>query len=305
MSHPTPAPLPNASLPDPRRRLRRGAGAVALCGAMIASAASAQSGSSLFVVGESASKSTRSGPAATSGGTRPVAPRTAVAAKPAAAKPAAAKSAAAAKASKTNAKPVKSASRSRASKGRPAAGTPAAAMALNGRWHDSECIPLTGVTHRPPLFVKRQYEFDDRRKSWRLDATVYASDACIGSSRLLGYRGEGSFAITGRSRVAANAYDASFKVDRWQATPATREGVLTLLNGRCGSGDFEEGRTLNLSLTGCGTLGIRPMAERPREFELIRVSEGKFYLGTRSFVPGLPDDRPTQISSYGMVRASQ
>ncbi len=175
-------------------------------------------------------------------------------------------------------------------------------LAIGGRWHDGACIPLTGVTHSPPLFVKRQYEFDDARKTWLLQAAVYTSDSCTANVRMLTYQGEGSFAITGKSRVASNAYDASFKIDRWRATPHNREGVLTLLNGRCGSGDFEQGRSLDLSGTGCPTLGIRSLAHSPREVELVSVSNGKFFMGTRSFAPGLSDDRPAQLSSYGLVR---
>lgn len=175
-------------------------------------------------------------------------------------------------------------------------------IALNGRWQDSQCIPLTGATHRPPLYVKRQYEFIDSRKAWRLDAAVYGSDSCVINTRMLTYHGEGSFAVTGKSRVASNAYDASFKIDRWSATPDTREGVLTLLNGRCGSGDFEQGRSLDLSGTGCPTLGIRSIEQAPREIELVSVSGGKFFMGSRSFVPGLADDRSAQLSSHGLVR---
>lgn len=175
-------------------------------------------------------------------------------------------------------------------------------IALTGRWHDSQCIPLTGVTRSPPLFVKRQYEFDDMRKAWQLEAAVYNSSACLPGARMLTYRGVGTFVVIGKSRVANNAYDASFRIDRWTATPETREGVLTLLNGRCGSGDFVEGRALDLSPTGCPTLGIRSVAQAPQETELVSVSNGRFFLGSRLFAPGMGDDRPAQLSSYGLVR---
>ena len=66
-------------------------------------------------------------------------------------------------------------------------------LAIGGRWHDGACIPLTGVTHSPPLFVKRQYEFDDARKTWLLQAAVYTSDSCTANVRMLTYQGEGSF----------------------------------------------------------------------------------------------------------------
>ena len=246
--------------------------------------ASGQSGSALYAVGESNSRAPRAA-------TRP-------AAKPAASQPPAAGPAAATRA----AAPAKKATKPVASRQGRRTGPARSPVALDGRWHDSECIPLNGITHSPSLFVKRQYEFDDARKTWLLEATVYTSDRCLAAARMLTYQGEGSFAITGKSRVASNAYDASFKIDSWKAVPHNRDGVLALLNARCGSGDFAQGRTLDLSRTGCSILGIRSIAQAPREVELVSVSNGKFFMGTRSFAPGLSDDRPAQLSSYGLVR---
>ncbi len=244
--------------------------------------ADAQSGSALFAVGEPPPKSSRAKPKRAD--------------EPKAASP---KAATEAKASGARSSSRKTASNSSRRGKRAVQPSP---VALNGRWHDSRCIPLTGATHRPPLYVKREYEFADARKTWRLDAAVYTSEACLRNTRLLTYHGEGSFAVTGKSKVAGDAYDADFRIHRWSATPDTRDGVLALLNGRCGSGDFEEGRVLDLSVTGCRSLGIRPIKEAPSDVELVSVSNGKFFLGSRSFMPGQGDDRPTQLSSYGMVR---
>jgi len=178
----------------------------------------------------------------------------------------------------------------------------AVAINLNGRWHDSQCIPLTGVTRSVPLYVQREFDFDDARKTWQLQASVFTSSACLPSTRMLTYRGAGSFVVNGKASAAANAYDATFGIHRWSATPDSREGVLALLNDRCGSGDFEEGRPLDLSVTGCPALGIRPIAQASQETELVSVSNGRFFLGSRSFAPGLGNDRPAQLSSYGLVR---
>ena len=237
--------------------------------------ASAQSGAALFAVGEPPPKSSR--------------------AKPKQAQPPKASSGDKATPRQGSRKTASNASR----RGKRA--VQPSPVALNGRWHDSECIPLTGATHRPPLYVKRVYEFADARKTWRLDATVYTAESCLRNTRLLSYHGEGTFSISGKSRVAGDAYDADFRIHRWSATPETRDGVLALLNGRCGSGDFEEGRALDLSATGCRALGIRPIDESPSDVELVSVRNGKFFLGSRSFMPGQGDDRPTQLSSYGLV----
>lgn len=266
--------------------------ACASFGVLLPPGAAAQGGSSLFAVGEGASR----------------APARSVPAPAASAPPSA--SPAAGRAVQKSPAPRSAASRSkparptaqRQPRGRNVASRPAGAVALSGRWQDSECIPLTGVTHRPALYVKRQYDFDDARRAWRLDAAVYTSDRCIVDSRLLTYEGQGTFTVTGKSRVASNAYDASFKIDRWAATPVSRQGVLTLLNGRCGSGHFEENHALDLSTSGCTTLGIRSIRQSPTEVELVSVSNGKFFLGSRAFVPGLSDARPAQLSSYGLTR---
>ena len=244
----------------------------------------AQGGSALYAVGESDGRSSRpaSRPAPTPAATQP--PTGASAAIAPAAAPA-----------RKATKPVAS----RSSRGKGSARSP---LAIDGRWHDSQCVPLNGVSHSPVLHVKRQYEFNDARKTWLLEATVYTSDLCLANARMLTYRGEGSFSITGKSRVASNAYDASFKIDSWNAVPHNRDGVLALLNARCGSGDFAQGQALDLSRTGCPILGIRSIAQSPREVELVSVSDGKFFMGTRSFAPGLSDDRPAQLSSYGLVR---
>ena len=239
-------------------------------------AALAQGGSTLYAVGEKDGRS------------RPTAKPKTPAAQPAqASKP----SASTKKASKTSSK--------KHSRSKSPAKSP---IALGGRWHDSQCIPLTGSTHSPPLYVKRQYEFDDKHKTWLLDAAVYTSNACIANAKMLSYHGEGTFSVTGKSRVASNAYDASFEITRWSAMPHNRDGVMAMLNGRCGSGDFETGRSLDLSGTGCALLGIRSIAQSPSETELVSVSDGKFFMGTRSFAPGLSEERPAQLSSYGLVR---
>jgi len=267
---------------------------------MAPDAAWAQGSSALFAVGEGKSSRAADRPVARSKAPAPV-------------KPAPVSAAAVAGQADRKASPAKAAASRKAvprrttvangkTRGRTIAGASGGPVALNGQWQDSECIPLTGLAHRPALYVQRQYEFIDVRKAWQLDASVYTSDSCSGNSRLLTYHGRGTFAVTGKSRVASNAYDASFKIDRWTATPQSREGVLTLLNGRCGSGDFQEGRTLDLSASGCPTLGIRSIAQSPREVELVSVSNGKFFLGSRAFIPGLSDDRPAQLSSYGLTR---
>jgi hypothetical protein len=180
---------------------------------------------------------------------------------------------------------------------------PDGGLTLNGRWRDSDCIPLAGAGRAGPLYVQREFQFDDGRKRWQLQASVYASSACLADARILSYGGAGSFIVSGQSRGAPNAYDAVFRIDRWSATPHTREGVLALLNDRCGSGDFEEGRPLDLSVTGCRSLGIRPVAQVPQENELVGLGNGSFFLGSRAFLPGQGDDRPAQLSSTGLVRS--
>jgi hypothetical protein len=246
--------------------------------ALMPAPAQAQDGSALFAVGESG---TRKGVrAATAPLQVPPAPAAAAVEK----------------------KPVEKPVAGRASRGAKAAKGAAGPFALNGRWEDSQCIPLTGLMHQPQLYIKRQYEFADKRKTWQLNAAVHNSPDCAAGTRLLTYQGSGTFAVAGKSAGAGDAYETSFKIERWSAVPETRDGVLTLLNGRCGSGDFDKGRRLDLSLTGCPALGIRSIAQAAREVELVRVANGKVFLGSSSFVPGSSDARQAQLSGYGVSR---
>ncbi len=174
--------------------------------------------------------------------------------------------------------------------------------ALNGRWQDRECVPLLGAISVPPLYIVRHYEFDDQRKRWNLSADVFNNDRCRIDTKLLTYRGRGTFRVTGLSKVGSNVYEASFVMQSWQATPSSREGTLALFNGRCGSGFFDEGRLLDLARTGCSLIGLRPLAQVSTGNELVRVADGKVFLGARPFVRGHGNERPTQLSSYGLTR---
>ncbi|MGE0310710.1 MAG: hypothetical protein AB7P21_03685 [Lautropia sp.] len=183
------------------------------------------------------------------------------------------------------------------------------AIALNGRWQDSQCIPLAAAAAAAAssasasrLYVLRRYEFSDRHKAWTLSADVFDSERCNVASKLLTYTGGGSFAVTGPSPVGKQVFDATFTATRWQATPFSRDGTLMLFNARCGRGDFVEGHTLDLGRSGCPVLGIASIDRVGSQSELVRIADGKFYLGARSFVPGYADERPTQLSGYGLTR---
>lgn len=270
-----------------------------LIGAAVAAPlpAQAQGSSSLFAVGES-SKSSKPKP------------------KPATAQaPAAGATSAKAVSSKPATKaPVASASTNKKAQGKGGtdrkataanrrAPAPTGPQALAGRWQDVGCVPLDAVGRNEPLFVRREYQFDSKGRVWQLDANVYNDAHCSAGNRMLTYHGEGTVNLTGRSRVAEGAWDANFRIDKWQATPVSRDGVMALLNARCGSGDFEPGRALDLARTGCAPLGIQPLANRPNELELVRVLDGRFFLGSRGFLPADRDQRPAQLSRYGLERA--
>lgn len=194
--------------------------------------------------------------------------------------------------------------RPRTTERRPTARTPARApqVALDGRWQDRECVPLPGATSASSLYVKRSYEFDDRRKRWNMTADVYAHDRCRPQARLLTYKGSGTYAVTGVSKVGSNVYEASFVMESWQATPHSREGTLALFNARCGSGMFDEGRLLDLARSGCSLLAVRPLAQSSTGNELLRVADGKIFLGARSSDASVADERPRQLSEYGLTR---
>lgn len=270
-------PPQNFAVATAGSRRTAAAACLVVASALMPGAAQALEGSALFAVGESgARKGVRSAAAPLP---VPSAPSAAV----------------------VNKRPAEKPVARRAARGGKAAKGAAGAVALNGRWEDSQCSLLAGPAHQPQFYIKRQYDFEDKRKAWQLSAAVHTAPDCAAATRLLTYYASGTFAVAGKP-ASADAYETSFKVERRSAIPETRDGVLTLLNGRCGSGDFEKGRPLDLSLTGCPTLGIRPIAQVPREIELVRVTNGKVFLGSSSFVPGGSDARQAQLSGYGLSR---
>ncbi len=188
-------------------------------------------------------------------------------------------------------------------KAQPARGTGRGpAVALDGRYEDTDCVPLVAAGSPSPLFVRRSYAFDDRRKRWELKADVFNHDRCRPQSRLLTYQGGGTFSVTGVSRLGSNVYETSFNMESWSVTPQSREGTLALFNARCGSGVFDEGREIDVSRTGCPLLAVRPLAQAPTGSDLLRVADGKLFLGQRSSDPVYADERPTQLSAYGLTR---
>ncbi len=278
--------------------------------------AQAQSDSSLLAVGSAPARSTPkastagtaaktpSAKAATTSASKPAASNSA-ASKPAANKSAASRSTAAGKpatasrsqANRNNAK--KPATTQRASAPRPVG--PAA---LTGLWQESACAPLASARVTEPLYVKRQYQFDDRKKDWQLDATVFADGHCTAASQMLSFRGEGSYSLKGATRSGTNDWNADLRIDGWQVTPTNREGVMALLNARCGRGEFATGKAIDLSRTGCAPLGIESIAQRPSERERIRIADGKVLVGAHSLSPAARAERPAQMSRVGLPQAA-
>ena len=177
-----------------------------------------------------------------------------------------------------------------------------AVSALTGRWQDTACVPLSGNGAARPLFVQRVYHFDEKSKAWTMTASLFGSDRCLADSRLLTYEGSGSYEITGRSRVGGNVYEATFTMDKWQATSTSREGTLAMFNARCGSGVFDEGRVVDLTRSGCSLVTLQPLTVAATGRELLRVTDDKIFLGANSTAPHQGSDRPTQLSTYGLSK---
>ena len=177
-----------------------------------------------------------------------------------------------------------------------------AVAALAGRWQDAACVPLGSNGAGRPLFVQRAYVFDEKGKAWTMSASVYSSDRCAADARMMTYEGSGTYEITGRSRVGTNVYEATFTMSTWQATATSREGTLAMFNARCGSGVFDEGRVVDLTRSGCSLVTLQPLTVAATGRELLRVTEDKIFLGANSPVPHQGNDRPTQLSNYGLSK---
>lgn len=228
-------------------------------------------------------------------GAKPVEKAVEKAAEKAAAKPAAARSAA----EKAAAEKAAAANRNRNTKAA-AERKAVIPVAINGRWQDAACVPLGGASRS--FHVQRLYDFDEKARTWRLTADLYGSDSCLPENRLFTYEGEGTYEITGRSRLGNNVYEAAFKMKSWQAQPASREGALAMFNARCGSGFFDAGRPIDLGRSGCSLVELLPLAVSDMGRDLVQLNDGKIFLGPNLAMPAQGDERPGRLSSYGLTR---
>ena len=114
-------------------------------------------------------------------------------------------------------------------------------------------------------------------QEWALEFTQYSDAACTTPS-LRGFF-QGRYRIAEPSSTVAGAFDAHFGFSMKRLT-LYDEGLLARANhDACGMRVWTRGREEDVSMTGC--LWVVPVAACPQEFDLVKVTDDRLFLGER------------------------
>jgi hypothetical protein len=142
------------------------------------------------------------------------------------------------------------------------------------------------------------FAFFDRE--WGLAFTQFADEAC--RTRLMTAVFRGSYEVTGPSRAAAGAHEATFRFS-YKGMTVFDDALLANVAASCGPGPWRKGEERDVTARGC--LWIEPLASCAQEYDLIAVDGRSLRLGERP-PPGqnicAPDRRPTRLRAVPLLR---
>ncbi len=136
-------------------------------------------------------------------------------------------------------------------------------------------------------------EFDITDDSWEVRFTMYGDEGK--TLPVFRFRGVGPYEIQAASAVVAGANDAIFRFSHKYVTLLTdhAETIAKLGFSACG---LEPGVEMDISDTGCSFLvSVQACAQ---EYDLVKVENGRFYLGARPADGNMctEERRPTSLN---------
>ncbi len=168
---------------------------------------------------------------------------------------------------------------------------------LAGRWQSADCVALPdgrGGT------LYRSITFDFNGDQWTIAVTMHAEQTC--AVKLFGFRFTGPVALGAASSTVRGATEGTFGYQQTFFTAYAEPFVQAFNAAKCADGSFKLGIEQDTSLTGC--LGQPSVKDYPREYDLVKLEDGKLYFGLRPADNnmGTPERRPTMLSPYPLVR---
>lgn len=150
-----------------------------------------------------------------------------------------------------------------------ALGAQAQAKGVNGNWVSAKADDAGNKT-----FSFREFSFDG--DNWNVKYTLYLDEAK--TLPVFTFRGIGTYSVTGKSKKVKGASEALFLFSKKSLTLLTDNADL-INNLGFASCNLRKGIEQDISETGCSF--VAPLAVCNREFDLLKLTGKKLYLGAR------------------------
>lgn len=143
---------------------------------------------------------------------------------------------------------------------------------IAGRWK-SACTPAGN----DQFF---SLDFDIQAATWAIDYVVFGDQAC--AQKFLTVRIEGPYELTAPSKAVEGAWEARFGFSKKTVTPHAAAAASFLESAQgCGQTGFAEGQPKDISASGCGALGQRPVARCGADYDLVKLEGDVLKFGAR------------------------
>ena len=174
---------------------------------------------------------------------------------------------------------------------------------LSGAWISEDCEP-TYDDQGGVIYKTREYSFDD--DTWTLDLVVYFDDATctVPAMRVLA---GGTIDLRGDAERVSDATRAFFAFTAREVVPTSAQAAEFMNElSVCQRTDWQADTTVDVHESGCLDLNVPPVATCPGEYDAIRYTDDKLYLGERTSdnanTACLTDNYPSQLIEFALVR---
>ncbi|HEY5502657.1 MAG TPA: hypothetical protein VIJ97_05040 [Candidatus Anoxymicrobiaceae bacterium] len=164
---------------------------------------------------------------------------------------------------------------------------------LDGSWA-SESTEEFLTASGGKVYVSRELSIEGG--SWSITFTVLAGDSS--GEKAYSIRGAGTLDLGGEPLDAPGARIADFNFETRTLTPHNQMYVDMFRGSLC-SGSWAVDEEHDVSKEGC--LFVPSVCDCPTEYDIVKLEDGKLYLGDRSSDLCDADHRPTAVNPYPLV----
>jgi kynurenine formamidase len=149
------------------------------------------------------------------------------------------------------------------------------ALPLQGRWRSVNVEQIRGAAGRS-IYLSRLFTFE--KDKWAIEFTIFADAA--GRVPVLRGVNQGNFTV-GDQLHLVDATSVNFSFATRTLTPLTEDMANALTKANCGSKPWRVNEAQDVIREGCAPARVPSLQNCSGEFDVVRVSAGKLYLGAR------------------------